>query len=112
MARKIIQGVILDDRLYLTLAELSRASTRHAEWIIELVDEGILEPQGREPGDWRFPAESLTRAHKAMRIQRDLQVNIAGVALVLELKDQLDVLRARLRRIEHSGNGDRFHKPG
>jgi len=104
MARKIINGVILDDRLYLSLAELSRASTRHAEWIIELVDEGILEPQGEEPRDWRFPADSLTRAHKAMRIQRDLQVNLAGVALILELKDQLDQLRARLRRIEHSGN--------
>lgn len=104
MARKIINGVILDERLFLTLAELSRASTRHAEWIIELVDEGILEPQGQEPRDWRFPAESLTRAHKAMRIQRDLQVNLAGVALILELKDQLDLLRARLRRIDHEGN--------
>lgn len=104
MARKIINGVILDERLFLTLAELSRASTRHAEWIIELVDEGILEPQGQEPRDWRFPADSLTRAHKAMRIQRDLQVNLAGVALILELKDQLDLLRARLRRIDHEGN--------
>ncbi len=104
MAREIINGVILDERLFLTLAELSRASTRHAEWIIELVDEGILEPQGQEPRDWRFPAESLTRAHKAMRIQRDLQVNLAGVALILELKDQLDLLRARLRRIDHEGN--------
>lgn len=102
MARKIINGVILDDHLYLTLAELSRASSRHAEWIIELVEEGILEPQGREPRDWRFPANSLTRAHRAMRIQRDLQINLAGVAMVLDLKDQLDRLRARLRRIDPS----------
>ncbi len=92
---RLIEGVMLNDQL--TLADLSRACTRHAEWVIELVDEGILEPRGREPREWLFPAESLTRAHKAMRLQRDLQVNLAGVAVVLDLMDQIDVLRTRLR---------------
>ena len=104
MTKQIINGVILDEHVQFTLSDLSQACTRHAEWIVELVEEGILEPRGREQRDWRFTVESLSRAHKAMRLQRDLQVNLAGVALVLDLVDQLDILRARLHRIEKHEN--------
>jgi len=100
MATRIISGVLLDDELVFTLGELSRACTRHAEWIVELVDEGILEPQGNEQKSWRFSTNSLIRARKAMRLQHDLQVNLAGAALALDLMEQMDVMRARLRRLE------------
>ncbi len=110
MAGKVIKGILLDERTEFSLAELSRACTRHAEWIVELVDEGILEPVGRHPREWRFPAESITRAQKAMRLQRDLQVNLAGIALILDLMDQIDTMRSRLRRLEQSGRN--FGSPG
>ena len=100
MTRRVIKGVLLDEHVQFTLAELSQACTRHAEWIVELVEEGILEPVGTTPREWRFPAESLTRAHKAMRLERDLQVNLAGVAMILDLMDQMEGLRSRLRRFE------------
>ena len=100
MTSRIINGVLLDDELVFTLGEISRACTRQAEWVVELVDEGILEPRGNEQENWRFPSNSLTRARKAMRLQHDLQVNLAGAALALDLLEQLDLMRARLRRLE------------
>ena len=100
MATRIISGVLLDEETVFTLAELSRACTCHAEWIVELVDEGILEPKGSEPRSWQFAPNSLIRARKAMRLQQDLQLNLAGAALALDLMEQMDILRARLRRFE------------
>ena len=88
---------ILEEQTQLTLADLCRACAVHAERIIELVDAGVLEPQGREPAHWRFGGASLLRARTALRLQRDLDIDLAGAALALELLDEIESLRTRLR---------------
>lgn len=88
---------ILEEQSQLTLVDLCRACSVHAERIIELVDVGVLEPQGREPAHWIFVGDSLHRARKALRLQRDLDIDLAGAALALELLDEIASLRARLR---------------
>jgi chaperone modulatory protein CbpM len=90
-------GIILDEQAQLTLAELTRACAVHAELIIELVEEGVLAPVGREPHRWRFTGAHMRRARMALRLQRDLGVNLAGAALALQLLDEVEALRARLR---------------
>jgi len=96
----VMDGLILDETTILTLEELSSACSVRVERIVELVDEGILEPMGRNLGDWCFSGPSLGRARVAMHLQHDLDINLAGVALVLDLMDELEILRARLRRLE------------
>lgn len=88
---------ILEEQTQLTLADLCRACAVHAERIIELVDFGVLEPLGREPAHWIFAGASLHRARAALRLQRDLDIDLAGAALALELLDEIDTLRTRLR---------------
>ena len=94
-----LTGVILEEQVELTLAELSRSCAVHAEYIIELVEEGVLVPVGREPRGWRFGGGQVRRASMALRLQRDLGVNLAGAALALELLDELNAMRARLNAI-------------
>lgn len=84
----------LDETPVLTLGELCRTCTVHAEWVIELVDEGVIVPYGRRREQWRFYGASLHRVRVVQRLQRDLGVNLAGAALALELMDEV----ARLRR--------------
>jgi chaperone modulatory protein CbpM len=88
---------ILEEQTQLTLADLCRACAVHAERIIELVDFGVLEPQGREPARWVFVGSSLQRARSAIRLQKDLDLDIAGAALALELLDEIALLKTRLR---------------
>lgn len=90
---------ILEEQTQLTLADLCRACSVHAERIIELVEVGVLQPLGREPARWIFINDSLYRARKALRLQRDLEINFAGVAFALELLDEIASLRARLRAV-------------
>jgi len=88
---------ILEEQTQLTLADLCHACSVHAERIIELVEVGVLEPHGREPARWRFGGTSLHRARRALRLQRDIGIDLAGAALALELLDEIESLRARLR---------------
>lgn len=94
-------GDILEDRIELTLGELCRASRMPAEQVIELVGQGVIEPlYPQSPADWCFAGVSLRRVRCAQRLQRDLGINTAGVALALDLLDELDAMRTRLRRLE------------
>ncbi|MCG6932737.1 MAG: chaperone modulator CbpM [Gallionella sp.] len=88
---------ILEEQTRLTLSDLCHACAVHDEQIIALVDAGVLEPQGLEPGHWSFGGASLNRARRALRLQRDLDIDLAGAALAVELLDEIELLRMRLR---------------
>jgi chaperone modulatory protein CbpM len=94
----LLDGCILEDEAAISLAELCSACSVHAEYIIALVDEGILEPECADSGAWRFAGASLKRTRMVIHLERDLGVNIAGAALVLDLMDELQGLRAQLRQ--------------
>ncbi|MGD7035822.1 chaperone modulator CbpM [Methylotuvimicrobium buryatense] len=92
----IISSVtVLDDNTRFTLLELCMLGQTSAEWIIELVEEGVLEPEGSQIGDWRFGADALKRLQAVQRLQRDLRINLPGAALVLELLEEIEMLRQR-----------------
>lgn len=100
MTKKILSGTLLDDQVYLSLTEISDACATRSDWVIELVEEGILEPSGEERSHWQFSGNSLSRAVRARRLQHDLELNLAGVALVLDLMEEIEALRSRLRSEE------------
>ncbi len=91
-------GTLLDDRTIFTLRELCVACGVHAEIVIELVQEGVLDPRGADPADWRFPGSAVTRAQKALKLARDLRVNWPGAALALDLLEEIERLRPQRRR--------------
>ena len=96
-----LAGTVLDERAVYTLRELCRACGVHAEIVIEMVEEGVLDPRGAAPADWCFPGSAVTRAQKALKLSRDLRVNWPGAALALDLLDELERLRHERRRLRH-----------
>lgn len=95
---------ILEEDTQLSLHDLCCACAVHAERIIELVEEGILEPTGIGVIEWRFTGINLVRARIAIRLQHDLSINIAGVALALDLLEEIDDLKKRHRDV-HLNDG-------
>lgn len=91
--------VIEEDSL--TLEQLCQACGAQTDWVISLVEESIIEPQGNEMHVWRFSGTSLVRVRSALRLQRDLGVNLAGIALALDLMEELENLRAQLKIMGH-----------
>ena len=95
----ILSGYIIEEETRLTLRQLCDVCAVRAEYIIELVDEGFIEPSGLEKSHWCFSGVSIRRVQKAKRLQHDLGINLAGAALALDLIDEIEFLRARLNRM-------------
>lgn len=91
--------VIVEEELPLTVAELCQACFASEEHVMTWVLEGVLEPVGEAPQNWRFTGKSLSRARLATWLTRDLEVNAPGVALALDLLDEIAALRAQLSRL-------------
>lgn len=95
----ILYGEVLEEDVEMSMADLCRVCHLSVEEIHVLVEEGIVEPlDGRT--HWRFRAASVRRVHRAVQLRQDLGVNWAGAALALDLLDELQQLRTRLRRFE------------
>jgi chaperone modulatory protein CbpM len=90
--------VIVDEQTWFTLDELSRACQVERQRVVVLVEEGVLSPEGRSEPEWRFSGPSLTRARTALRLAHDFELDSSGAALVLDLLQEIDSLRSRLRR--------------
>lgn len=92
----IFTGTVVGDEGVLSIDELARACGAESQWIIELVAIGILEPEGPETSSWRFHASDLTCARRVARLQRDFDANLDAAAVMLDLLEQIEQLRARL----------------
>ncbi len=90
-----LSGDIFEDHA-LTIDELSRLCSVDRTTIVEFVQEGVLSVIEINSSEWRFPGAALRRARTAMRLQRDLEINLPGVALALQLMEELDRLRSAL----------------
>ncbi|WP_295384830.1 chaperone modulator CbpM [uncultured Thiodictyon sp.] len=101
-----IEGIVLDEGLVVTLAELTQLCGSSGRTLELLVGEGVLRPQaGGAPGEWRFDGVAVQRARRALRLRHDLELNLSGTALALDLLDELEALRGRLRALEQQIEG-------
>ena len=91
-----MRGEVVEESVQLTLVQLCHACDAEPDAVVELVAHGVLDPQGGDPRDWRFAGVSLRRSRLALRLIRDLDVNVAGAALALELMARIDQLQALL----------------
>jgi len=93
-----LTATLIDDTTPMTLAELARACRAAEEQVRVWVVEGVLQPSGDSPPEWRFASASLKRARLAVTLTREMEINAPGVALALDLMDEIEALKASLRR--------------
>ncbi|MGA3247834.1 MAG: chaperone modulator CbpM [Paraburkholderia sp.] len=93
-----LEGQIVNEEVEFTLVELCQASGASQDEVTLWVAEGAFAPHGAEPHEWRFSGATLRRVRTARRLAHDLEINPPGIALVLDLLDEIDALRANPRR--------------
>jgi chaperone modulatory protein CbpM len=93
------ESQLIDEDVSMTLVELCHACRGSEDMMQALVMEGVLQPSGQQPQEWRFSGAALRRARLAQRLAEDLEINTPGVALALDLLDQIDMLKAELARL-------------
>ena len=93
-----LPGIIFDETAVLSLEDLSRMCSVDASHIREFVEEGVLTVI-RVRSEWHFTGDALRRARLAVRLQRDLELNMAGVALAVELIEEIERLRRQIKSV-------------
>jgi chaperone modulatory protein CbpM len=91
-----LSGAIFEESAVLTVRDLSRICAVDERHIVEFVEEGVLQVIEINTTEWRFSGDALRRARLALRLERDLEINLAGVALALDLMEELKQLRREL----------------
>jgi chaperone modulatory protein CbpM len=99
-----LSGDIVDEGTEVSVADLCRMFAVEEQHIVALVEEGVLGARDAvliefDKTEWRFRGTEVRRVRIALRLERDLGINVPGVALVLELLEELEQLR-RERRVQ------------
>lgn len=87
------------EETYFSLMDLSKRCAIEAEVIVEYVEFGVVEPEGKTRRDWRFNSSQYLRLCRALRLSQDLGINVPGVALALELLDEIEQMKLILGEI-------------
>jgi chaperone modulatory protein CbpM len=84
---------ILEERVVFSLADLSRLCAVEVQQIEALLEEGVITTLSVSATERHFDGHALRRTRIAVRLQRDLGINLPGVALALDLLEELERLR-------------------
>lgn len=95
--RDIVIGIALEESC-LTLEQLAAACAVEPAWVVRLVDEGLFPAMPGPAEQWRFGAAALTRARRIREIERGFDAVPELAALVADMLEEMDELRAALRR--------------
>ncbi len=102
MAKKDLTLVELEADPELSLEELCETCHITSSFIYELIEYGTLELHDTTPEMWRFNTRHLQRIQRVLRLQHDLEINLAGAALAMDLMDQIEQLEAQVELLEKS----------
>ncbi len=77
----------------LSLDEFIQASDLPSDTLLRMIEAGILDPQGETAVNWRFEAQMVFTARRAVRLHQELEIDWPGIALALDLLQELQQLR-------------------
>ena len=93
----LFEGELLEE-VWLTLEQVAAACPVEPEWLLRHLEEGLFPQAASVAGVWRFGGAALLRARRMRRLERDFDAVPEMAALVADLREEWDALRARLRR--------------
>jgi chaperone modulatory protein CbpM len=93
---ELIIGVVVEKSQALTLEEFCSATKADKDLVMEMIEYQLVHPEGEQPTQWRFDSISLRRGRIASSFYHELEVNMPGVALALELLDKIEEIQREI----------------
>lgn len=79
--------------LQISYRELCQSEAVDEQWIVDAVEHGVIKPlQGEDKSNWMFSSVDVIWFRKALRLQKDLEIDWISVALIVELLQNNEVL--------------------
>ncbi len=101
----IFSDVIVGEKMTLTLTEFEHRYNVDEAFLNEMLEHGMLVANKSEAEKMILDIEGLHRIESALRLRRDLEVNMPGIALVLDLLDQLHHVQGELQVLRKQVGG-------
>ncbi|HEX8961473.1 MAG TPA: chaperone modulator CbpM [Rhodocyclaceae bacterium] len=92
----VLIGSLIEDS-WLTLEQVAAACTVEPAWLVRHIEEGLLPHAECVAGVWRLSSAAVLRARRMRQMERDFDAGPELAALVADMLDEIDALRARLR---------------
>lgn len=92
----VLIGTLLSES-WLTLEQVAAACDVDTDWLLAHLEAGLFPHAESVGGVWRFAEEALLRARRMRALERDFDAVPELAALVADLMEEADRLRARLR---------------
>jgi len=84
---------------YITLSKVVEVCRIEPELLFLYESEGLISPQRNEAGEFLFSEEDLRRLSRIIRLTQELEVNLPGVGVILEMIDRMELLQEQLHEI-------------
>jgi chaperone modulatory protein CbpM len=92
----IFSDVVVDEKIIFTLTEFEQRYAVGEEFLNEMLEHGLIELGKTERDEMVLDRRALHRIESARRLHQDLEVNMPGIVLVLDLMDELRELKDEL----------------
>jgi chaperone modulatory protein CbpM len=96
----IVSSVMIETNPELSLEELCDACGISPEFIKELIDYGILDVNDISLENYRFTPVHLRKIRTIVHLHHDLEVNLPGAAIVIDLMEQMEDMRVKIEMLE------------
>jgi DNA-binding transcriptional MerR regulator len=83
----------------LTLEDLATAAGLQPDFVEGFVNCGLIEPAAEFGSRSLFLISSVDRLQQILRVRHDLGVNLAGVAVILEMTDRIESLQREVQSL-------------
>jgi len=90
------ESISVVEHSHLTITELSQAVKIEHTQVIAWVNEGVLHPVGDTPDQWVFTGDAFRKAKLASNLFHSFEINPPGIALAIDLLEQVDELQKQL----------------
>ncbi|MFZ4539110.1 chaperone modulator CbpM [Propionivibrio sp.] len=95
---EILIGSLLEES-WLPLEQVAAACKVEPDWLQHHIDEGLFPHLESMAGIWRLSDGMLARARRMRQLERDFDAVPELAALVADLLEEVDELRAQARRL-------------
>ena len=93
----LLIGVLIEETTSISFIEVCRKYSIPEELLIEMIEHGLFPThQNIDKEQVALSQKDLRRIESAFRLHKDLGINLPGVALALDLLDELEHLRKEL----------------
>lgn len=92
---KILSGLIMGEKK-ISFIQVCKIYHISEKWLSELLEYGLIESSEKKLSDLTFDEHLLAKVQKAHRFYEDLDVNIPGVLVILDLLEELDKTKKEL----------------